>query len=122
MQLMGQSQGSALENSQKVGKIADEILGKTPGPFEVHKVREQFAKSLSPTQVVLLQELERFNKLLVEIKVSLNSLKRALKGEIGLNSQLEELQRCLLNGLLPSSWAKLVPQTQKKLANWIVHF
>lgn len=38
-------------------------------------------------------------------------LKRALKGEIGMSAELDELCFCLLNAFLPGSWRKLTPQT-----------
>lgn len=77
---------------------------------------------MTPTLVVLFQELERFNKLIVRIKETLINLKRALKGEIGMSSELDELALSLLNGFLPVKWAKLAPQTEKKLGSWMDHF
>lgn len=44
---------------------------------------------ISPTTIVLFQELERFNKLIEKIKDTLINLKRALKGEIGMSSELD---------------------------------
>lgn len=49
-------------------------------------------------------------------------MKRALKGEIGMSSELDELALSLLNGFLPVRWAKLAPQTEKKLGSWMDHF
>jgi len=39
----------------------------------------------TPTQIVLMQELERYNLLLALIQQSLFDLKRALLGEIGMS-------------------------------------
>ena len=78
--------------------------------------------SPSPTQIVLLQEIERFNKLLSTMTSSLKNLKRALNGEIGMSTDLDELANSLLNGFLPGVWAKLAPQTLKNLVNWMEHF
>ena len=47
---------------------------------------------------------------------------QALHGEIGMSSDLDELGAALYNGTLPSHWARKAPQTQKKLASWMVHF
>lgn len=54
--------------------------------------------------------------------MSLNNLKRALKGEIGMSSELDELASCLFKGFLPPMWASLAPQTEKKLGAWMEHF
>lgn len=76
----------------------------------------------TPAQVVLLQELERFNKLLEKMHNSLFDLKRALLGEIGMSIELDELANSLFNGFLPGMWANLAPQTLKNLVNWMDHF
>ena len=76
----------------------------------------------SPTQVVLLQELERFNALITRMRSSLKLLQRALVGEVGMSAQLEELGDALFNGALPRMWSKLAPATLKNLAGWIAHF
>jgi dynein heavy chain len=49
-------------------------------------------------------------------------LKRALKGEIGMSQELDNLSNSLYNGFLPSIWARLAPQTEKKLGAWMEHF
>jgi dynein heavy chain, axonemal len=47
--------------------------------------------------------------LIVKIGESLFSLKRALKGEIGMSSDLDELSVSLFNGFLPAMWRRLAP-------------
>lgn len=53
---------------------------------------------------------------------SLFDLKRALLGEIGMSSELDELANSLFNGFLPPMWSHLAPQTLKNLVNWMDHF
>ncbi len=64
---------------------------------------------ISPSTVVLLQELERFNLLILKITLSIANLKKALKGEIGMNAELDDLSLSLFNGFVPASWTKLAP-------------
>lgn len=45
----------------------------------------------------------------MKISSSLYNLKRALKGEIGMSSDLDDLAVSLYNGFLPNIWAKLAP-------------
>jgi len=105
-----------------ITQLADDIQTKTlPQPFDEYNIRKSFDIP-SPTQVVLLQELERYNKLIVRMHSSITDLKRALKGEIGMSVDLDVLGNCFFNGLLPPMWSKLAPQTEKKLVNWITHF
>ena len=56
------------------------------------------------------------------MRSSLKDLQRALAGEIGFSSILEELSTSLFNGQLPTMWAKLTPPTDKQLAAWMVWF
>jgi len=58
---------------------------------------------------VLLQELERMNKLIVKMVSSIKDLKRALNGEIGMSSDLDILGTSFFNGFLPPMWSKLAP-------------
>lgn len=74
-------------------------------------MRKDLGADISPSTVVLLQELERFNILIVKITETIANLKRALNGEIGMNGELDDLSLSLYNGFLPLSWAKLAPQT-----------
>ena len=50
------------------------------------------------------------------------SLFKALKGEVGMSNELDDLARSLFNGQLPAMWRKLAPATKKSLGNWMDHF
>jgi dynein heavy chain len=76
----------------------------------------------SPLEVVLIQEIERYECLVKSMVGNLKDLKRALKGEIGMSQALDELGTSLFNAQLPSMWAKLAPQTQKPLGSWVEHY
>lgn len=47
-----------------------------PKIFDLDQVRKRLGVGLSPTSVVLLQELERFNKLVIRMSRSLAELQR----------------------------------------------
>lgn len=57
-----------------------------------------------------------------KIGTSLVNLKKALKGEIGMSAELDELSNSIFNGFLPAIWARLAPATEKKLGAWNSHF
>ena len=61
-------------------------------------------------------------QLAMAMRSSLKDLQRALAGEIGFSSQLEDLSTSLFNGQLPAMWAKLTPATEKQLAAWMLWF
>jgi len=59
-----------------IDSVAAGILKKLPPAFETWRIRKQIQMSLSPTGVVLLQELDRFNLLVVRIKKTLELLRK----------------------------------------------
>lgn len=98
------------------------MLGKIPEEFEIWKVRRAFQINLTPTIIVLLQELERFNRLISVMRRTLEQLKKALAGEIGMDAILDNVAYSLFNGQLPAAWRRLAPHTCKNLGAWMVHF
>ncbi|KAI8825885.1 dynein heavy chain and region D6 of dynein motor-domain-containing protein [Fimicolochytrium jonesii] len=104
-----------------IANIAKDIQAKLPVAFDITRIAKAIGVP-SPTQVVLLQELERWNTLVERMTSSLKDLARALKGEIGMSAKLDELANSLFNGLLPGMWRSLAPQTEKGLGGWMGHF
>ena len=120
MQVSSSSGSGGLDKEEHIGNVTEGILEQLPEILDLYKVRKKF-ENPSPTQTVLLQELERFNKLLDKMFETLSNLKRALKGEIGMSQELDDLSASLFNGYLPSAWRTLCPQTEKNLVNWLDH-
>eukprot|EP01084_Bolivina_argentea_P313550 542985_1 len=116
------SGSKALRREDYIARIAQSILAKIPQSFDLISIRKQFCQILNPTCVVLLQELERWNKLVAKMRQTLQDLERALCGEIGMSHELDSLANDLFNGFLPNLWRKYAPDTQKKLGSWMNHF
>ncbi|GLI59150.1 hypothetical protein VaNZ11_000978 [Volvox africanus] len=113
--------GGGVGREEFIGGVARDIFAKIPEPFDLPQLRKELGTP-SPTQVVLLQELERWNNVLAVMVSSLRDLQRALSGEIGFSSRLEELASSLFNGKLPAMWARLNPATEKALGAWMLWF
>eukprot|EP00048_Salpingoeca_helianthica_P012895 m.192407 g.192407 ORF g.192407 m.192407 type:complete len:3920 (+) comp15437_c5_seq100:290-12049(+) len=124
VELQPQTAGSSAGGSREdfIAEVANGMKAKIPAPFDIDRVRTQFGNEPTPTQVVLMQELERWNNLVVYMQASLAELLRALSGEVGMSNQLDEIARALFNGQLPPQWRRLAPDTLKSLGNWMVHF
>nr|KAG5704650.1 hypothetical protein BaRGS_025292 [Batillaria attramentaria] len=114
--------GAGISREEFIDKIATDVMHKLPAEFELDKIRKKFGLEITPTTVVLLQELERFNVLINRMSKSLVTLKRALAGEVGMSSELDDVARSLFNGIIPSIWRRLAPDTLKSLGNWMLHF
>nr|XP_015221526.1 PREDICTED: dynein heavy chain 10, axonemal [Lepisosteus oculatus] len=114
--------GGGISRDEYISQVAKDIQNKLPRVFDLDVIRKKFGLEISPTSVVLLQELERFNRLVVRMARSLAELQRALAGEVGMSSELDEVARALFNGQIPAIWRKLAPDTLKSLGNWMIHF
>ncbi|XP_042277329.1 dynein axonemal heavy chain 10 isoform X2 [Thunnus maccoyii] len=114
--------GGSISRDEYINQVAQDIQNKLPKLFDLDVIRKKLGTDISPTSVVLLQELERFNKLVVRMQRSLVELQRALAGEVGMSSELDEVARALFNGHIPAIWKKLAPDTLKSLGNWMSHF
>nr|XP_031294136.1 dynein heavy chain 14, axonemal [Camelus dromedarius] len=67
----------------------------------------------------LTQEIERFDKLLFVIHKSLKDLQLAVKGEIILTQELEEIYDSFLNTKVPALWQKYAYKSSKPLSSWV---
>lgn len=112
---------SGLARDEMIENVATDILRKLPKLFEIDRIKKAFQMNITPTGVVLLQELERFNKLLNRMQWTLSQLTRALAGEIGMDTILDTIANSLFNGQIPDDWRKLAPQTCKQLGGWMDH-
>jgi len=71
---------------------------------------------------VLVQEMERFNKLLNTIHDNLNTLLKAMKGLAVMSPALEAICISLVAGKVPTSWAKVSYPSLKPLASYVADF
>lgn len=109
MQTSEASGDAGTSREDVIMQIAEGIQANTlPDLFDEYNIRKAYGVP-TPTQIVLLQELERFNKLVKRMGSSIADLKRALKGEIGMSQELDALGTACVNGQLPTMWAKLAP-------------
>lgn len=110
-----------ISRDQFVDNVAEDILKKLPPAFDIWRIKKSFAMNVTPTLIVLLQELERFNYLVDRMLITLNLLRKALAGEIGMDIVLDNITSSLFNGQIPNDWRRLAPATCKSLSNWMEH-
>lgn len=80
-----------------------------PETFDLVLVKKQQQGNDSPQTVVLLQEIERYNKLLVTLKTSLLSLERGIQGLMVITPEVEAVCLAVYNGKVPNAWKHLYP-------------
>lgn len=116
----GQTAGG-ITRDQFIDSVAEDVLKKLPRPFEIWRIKKSFAMNITPTLIVLLQELERFNRLATRMHSTLSLLRKALAGEIGMDVVLDGIALSLFNNQIPDDWRKLAPDTCKTLSSWMEH-
>ncbi|OHS98802.1 Dynein heavy chain family protein [Tritrichomonas foetus] len=117
----GTSAGGVSKETQ-VASTVTEIQLKMKPPFNLNEVRASFGNETTPVQIVLIQELEHWNRLVNTMSTSLFELQRAIAGEVSMSNDLEMLMNSIYLGRLPEMWARLAPVTEKPLSNWLIHF
>lgn len=129
MQSGGETDGDAVNMDDKVKSSVLDINNKLQNPQEEDKVKDQIDSSVENksdprfyfTSVVLKQEIERVNILIKCVKRNLKDLIDAINGIIGMSSDLESIFNDIYNGFIPKQWKALSPQTNKKLASYMMH-
>ncbi|KAJ3195453.1 Dynein heavy chain 2, axonemal [Irineochytrium annulatum] len=111
----GAGQGS---REDKVLAIAADLLRKLPEDLDVDLAKKIIAGDLSPLNVVLIQEIQRYNVLLQCIRKSLSDLQNGVKGIVVMTPDLEETFNAIFEGKVPPAWSRAAYPSLKMLASW----
>ncbi|KAM9806325.1 dynein axonemal heavy chain 11 isoform 1-T1 [Syngnathus typhle] len=111
------AEGAVLTTEEKVKAMIEDLLDKLPDQYNMAEMLVKVAER-SPYISVCLQECERMNLLLGEVRKSLDELDLGLKGELTVSSGMETLQSALFNDAVPDSWARLAYASTKTLTRW----
>ncbi|XP_046574741.1 LOW QUALITY PROTEIN: dynein axonemal heavy chain 2-like [Haliotis rubra] len=101
----------------KVLDLAANIFKQIPENIDYEGTAKILSVDPSPLNVVLLQEIQRYNLLLDEIRVSLTDLERGIQGLVVMSSELENIFQCIYDGRVPPAWEKAYP-SMKPLSAW----
>ncbi|KAA0723088.1 Dynein heavy chain 2, axonemal [Triplophysa tibetana] len=111
------STSTATSREDKVLELSADVLQKIPALIDYEGTRKLLKDDLSPLNVVLLQEIQRYNTLLHTIRSSLLELEKGIKGLVVMSSSLEEIFYCIHDARVPPLWEKAYPSL-KPLASW----
>uniref|UniRef100_A0A8C3NFB7 Dynein axonemal heavy chain 12 n=1 Tax=Geospiza parvula TaxID=87175 RepID=A0A8C3NFB7_GEOPR len=117
----GGSQGTSGGGDSTLYAIADDILSKLPKDFDIESCLTKYPVRYEESMnTVLVQEMERFNHLIRTIRITLINLKKAIKGLVVMDAELEALSGSLLIGKVPEKWAQHSYPSLKPLGSYIV--
>ena len=102
----------------KVLKLISDLAESIPLSVDVGAVKYKLRNDDNPLNVVLVQELSRYNILLVLLRSSLEELEKGIKGLVLISPELEAVLGSLFENKVPKSWS-FAYFSLKPLATWM---
>ncbi|KAI8799348.1 dynein heavy chain and region D6 of dynein motor-domain-containing protein, partial [Cladochytrium replicatum] len=112
------SVGGSSSREEKVSAILADIAKRIPELLDYETTFKALKHDMSPLNVVLLQEMSRYNMLLSSIQKSVAELEKGIKGLVLMSSELEEIFLYIYEGRVPLLWKRAYPSL-KPLAAWL---
>ncbi|XP_054751474.2 dynein axonemal heavy chain 6-like isoform X1 [Lytechinus pictus] len=116
--------GGGKTNDDIVYELAESILTKIPDNLDIDEAWQEMFKPddkgrTNSLTTVLVQEVDRFNKLLKVLKSSLKTIQKAIKGLVVMSEELERVYNSFLNNQVPTMWSDAAYPSLKPLASWV---
>ncbi|KAF7668491.1 hypothetical protein LDENG_00010030 [Lucifuga dentata] len=115
-----QSGGGAKSPQEVVDELSEDILSKLPADFDLQVVMKKYPVLYEESMnTVLRQEIIRFNRLTQVVRVSLVNMRKALKGQIVMSAELENVYNSMLVGKVPAMWAAKSYPSLKPMGSYV---
>lgn len=111
------SSATSERKEDMVMRVTEDMLSQLPEPFDLEQIKRDKADDMSALHVVLVQEVERYNDLLLRIRMQCKHLQKAIKGLVVMSAELEATLHSLYMSEIPASWLKAYPSL-KPLGSW----
>ncbi|XP_043082022.1 dynein axonemal heavy chain 3 [Puntigrus tetrazona] len=118
-----QTSSGAKSPQEIVDELAGGMLAKLPPDFDIEMVTAKYPLLYEESMnTVLRQELIRFNRLSKVVRSSLVNTQKALRGQVVMSAELENVFNSLLVGKVPATWAAKSYPSLKPLGSYVSDF
>jgi dynein heavy chain len=115
--------GGGMSKGDKYKELAQMVQDRLSVKFDVSAAQRKYPPDYYESMnVVLIQELIRFNKLYVKVTNSVADLKKAVDGLVVMSAELEEVGTKLLESKVPPTWMKVSFPSLKPLGGYVNDF
>lgn len=92
-----------------VYKLATDMLSKLPADYLPHEVRDRLKKygNLHPLNIFLKQEIDRMQRVISTVRITLTDLKLAIDGTIIMSENLRDALDNMFDAKVPTLWRKI---------------
>ena len=103
------SGGMGETRESTVLKMAEDMLSKLPDDYVPHEVKERINEmgALSSMNIFLKQEIDRMQRVLTNVRMTLTDLTLAIEGTIIMSEKLREALDFIYDAKVPPSWSKI---------------
>jgi len=108
-----------MTTGEKVKQLLDDILERLPEQFNMVELFERI-EDVTPYTGVFLQEIERMNALIFEMRRSLIELDSGLKGDLSITEPMEIMINAMATNNQPPKWEKLAWASRASLGVWLI--
>lgn len=113
------SAGGGISREDQIIEIAKLMAGQLPQECDVEEAGMNYPTDYHESMnTVLVQELQRYNKLLAAMHSSLAKLQKALKGLVVLSAELEAMGNACFDQRVPEIWTAVAYPSLKPLSPW----
>ncbi|CAL8089314.1 unnamed protein product [Calicophoron daubneyi] len=119
----GGETGESASREETLMALLEDLLERLPDGFGMAELySRQAPEERSPYAVVVLQECERMNILINEMRRSMKELRLGLRGELTVSAAMETLTNALFLDQVPSSWERYAYPSLYPLGLWFADF